>query len=67
MLCEHLKGLSDYVKDNHIEIGSLDLINVVRTKCQITTECPFIPIENYQKPSQNEPDNKNDTEGSEPE
>ena len=58
MLCEHLKGLSDYVKENHIEIGSLDLIKVVCKKCQITTECPYIPIENYDEHGRKDSENK---------
>ncbi|MFQ5754116.1 MAG: hypothetical protein ACE5HI_19170 [bacterium] len=35
------------MKENQIEIGSLDLIKVVCKKCQISTECPYIPLENY--------------------
>ncbi|MFQ5604401.1 MAG: hypothetical protein ACE5HS_14120 [bacterium] len=47
MLCEHLKEFSDYVKENQIEIGGLDLIKVVCKKCQITAECPYIPLDDF--------------------
>ncbi len=49
MLCEHLQKLHHFIKENHIEIGGLDMVRLVCKKCQIEYECPYVPVENWQE------------------
>jgi hypothetical protein len=58
MLCKHLKQLHDYIIENEIEIGGLDLVRVVCKKCQITAECPYIPFESLKEQPKQEPEKK---------
>lgn len=44
MVCEHIKKLNKYIKENDIKISSYDLINVVCNKCKIKEKCPDQPI-----------------------
>ncbi|NIR47217.1 hypothetical protein GWO43_01860 [candidate division KSB1 bacterium] len=45
MLCEHLKELHGYIRENEIEIGGLDMIRLVCKKCQVQHECPEVSVE----------------------
>ncbi len=58
MLCEHLKLLHDYINENQIEIGGLDMIRLVCKKCQIEYECPYIPAESWEEKPKKESDKK---------
>jgi len=48
MLCEHLEHLHDFIKENEIEIGGLDMLRIVCKKCQVQHECPEISAEYWQ-------------------
>ncbi|MFQ5677574.1 MAG: hypothetical protein ACE5G1_16915 [bacterium] len=48
MLCEHLKELQTFVKENEIEIGGLDMLRIVCKKCDVQYECPEISPEYWQ-------------------
>lgn len=48
MLCEHLKDLQTFVKENEIEIGGLDMLRIVCKKCETQHECPEISAEYWQ-------------------
>jgi len=34
VVCEHIKKLNKYIKDNKLEVSSLDLVQVACTKCK---------------------------------
>lgn len=48
MLCEHIKDLQHFIKENDIEIGGLDMVRIVCKKCQVQHECPEISPEYWQ-------------------
>lgn len=58
MLCEHLKDLHHYVKENQIEIGGLDMIRLVCKKCQVQYECPEVSAEYWVKLDRKEEEKK---------
>jgi len=45
MLCHHLKELQEFVKDNQLEIGGLDMLRLVCKKCNVQHECPDVSSE----------------------
>ncbi|MCZ6667168.1 MAG: hypothetical protein O6932_00655, partial [Gammaproteobacteria bacterium] len=56
ILCEHLKNLHTFVKEN--EIGGLDMIKIVCKKCHIQHECPEISTEYWQSVEMKESQDK---------
>jgi hypothetical protein len=48
MLCKHLHELHEFVKENEIEIGGLDMLRIVCKKCQVQHECPEISADYWQ-------------------
>lgn len=49
MMCEHLKELQDFVHENQLEIGGLDMIRLVCKKCNVQHECPQISVEYWEE------------------
>ena len=49
MLCEHLKELQAFMKQNELEIGGLDMIRLVCKKCNVQYECPQISVEYWEE------------------
>jgi len=45
MVCQHIKGLYKYVKENKLEVSALDIINVECKKCKEKESCDSIPLE----------------------
>jgi hypothetical protein len=58
MLCEHLKELQHFVRDNELEIGGLDMIRVACKKCNVQHECPQISVEFWEEDSEKGEDKK---------
>ncbi len=44
----NIKRFADFVKENEIEIGGLDMVRIVCKKYQIQHECPEISAEYLQ-------------------
>ncbi|MCG8606357.1 hypothetical protein MJD09_15405 [bacterium] len=58
MLCEHLEELQNFVRDNELEIGGLDMIRVVCKKCNVQHECPQIAVEFWEEGRQKNTEEK---------
>jgi hypothetical protein len=48
MTCVHLKKLYQFCQDEHVRIGSADLVRVVCEQCGVQEECPSMLIEEFE-------------------